>query len=351
MKIKKVAVYSLTMKLKSPYTIAYETYDSATNIFFEIHTKSGLTGFSCAAPDEEVTGETPDQILKSLNQIVPEILVGKDALMIPAILSELKMKLPTQPGVIAAVDMALFDLLGKKCKLPLWKVLGGFREKIVTSITIGICPEEETVKQAIEFVQQGFLALKLKGGLNVEEDIARIFSVREVVGKEIAIRFDANQGYDFEDAVKFVRESEKAQIELIEQPTAKNDLKTLEQLGKISKIPIMADESLVTVNDALRIAQIPSIKLINIKLMKLGGIFDSQQANSIASAANQNAMIGCMDESALSIAAGLHFAFSHPNIKYADLDGHFDLIDDPFPNAVKFKDGYLLPTDKPGIGY
>jgi L-alanine-DL-glutamate epimerase-like enolase superfamily enzyme len=352
MKITNVEARTVTMPLAEPYTIAYETVEAATNVFLRIETDDGPVGFGCAAPDAPVTGETPDSVGAAFCDVAIPILRGADPLRRSVLLEELKKGLPRSPSARAAIDMALFDILGKVAGLPLWKLLGGFRESISTSITIGILPVDATAQAAKRFVARGFRCLKLKGGRDVVDDIERVRQVRASVGPEIELRFDANQGYTVEQAQHFVARTRDANLELFEQPTPCGQPELLGQVTRSVPVPVMADESLVTLRDAFRLARNEFVDMVNIKLMKVGGIAEAMHIDSVARAAGLEAMVSCMDEAGLAIAAGLHFALARPNVAYADLDGHLDLLNDPTRDAVVLLgNGVLCTTDRPGLGF
>ena len=351
MKITKIEAWQVSMRLSEPYTIAYEAIDSATNVFLRIETNRGTVGYGCAAPDEMVTGETPDGVLKALMEGVGPSIKGSDPLRPAMLLERLRPTMQSHPAAMAAVDMALCDILGKRSNLPLWRLLGGFRDHIKTSVTIGILPEKETTERAKQLVAVGFKSLKLKGGIDVDSDIGRVLKVREVIGDKIELRFDANQGFTVEDSLKFVKQTRRARLELIEQPTPRDQLDMLGRVTRGVSIPVMADESLMTLRDAFRIARRGLADMVNVKLMKVGGIWKALQINAVARSAGLEVMVGCMDEAALSIAAALHFALARPNVLYADLDGHLGLIGDPSADAVILRNGTLYPTNKPGLGF
>jgi len=270
--------------------------------------------------------------------------------MYTKLLEELKEVCPDSSSLVAMADMALLDLMAKKADVPLYHFIGGYRKSIATSITIGIMGLDETLAMAREFTGRGFNILKIKGGLMLEEDIAKMIRLREEF-PNIFLRFDGNQGYNVEESIAFVKATEKVGIQIFEQPTKTKNNQKLGEVTHAVGVPVMADESLKTLDDAFRLAQKEQIDMVNIKLMKVGGIMEGMHINSVAKSAGLEAMVGCLDECALGISAGLHFALSRPNIHFADLDGHLDLLNDPFQGLFELKDGILYPSQVPGLGY
>ncbi len=350
MKITNIEYFRLDMPLAEPYTIAYETISQTTNIILKLSTDTGLTGWGCSAPDREVTGETAEDVIQNIENIIIDLLKGESPFQIARFNHQLKQQLKTTSSTLAMVDIALYDLMARKAKLPLYQLLGGFRNSIPTSITIGIMPLKQTLDQAGYYFKKGFTILKLKGGLNMHEDIEKVIKLRETYGNDFLLRFDANQGYSVKESIDFIAATMKAGIEIFEQPSQKNNDDTLGQITRNVKVPVMADESIKSLNDAYRLVSNNIIDMVNIKLMKVGGLLESLHINSVSKAAGMEVMVGCIDECALGISAGLHFALSRPNIEYADLDGHLDLLEDPFINLFKLKDGIMYPSSHEGLG-
>lgn len=350
MKIRDIEYIRLDMPLSVPYTIAYETVSQTSNIILKLVTDGGITGWGCSAPDPVVTGESAEDVVKHLEAVVMTALMDKSPFHLAKTMHDMKLQIPGASSTLAMVDMALHDILARRARLPLYMVLGGYRGSIPTSITIGICPLEETLSQAKDFLERGFFIIKLKGGLNLNEDVEKVMKLRERLGNGFLLRFDANQGYTTEQSVEFIRKTKKAGIEIFEQPTPHRKEEVLGAVTRQVEVPVMADESIKTLKDTFRLARNDRIDMINIKLMKMGGILEGMHINSVAKAAGMEVMVGCLDECALGISAGLHFALSRPNIEFADLDGHLDLLDDPFSDLFRLEKGVLYPTEDYGLG-
>lgn len=349
MKITRVSYERLNLTLSEPYKIAYETITSTVNFILKVETNSKYVGYGCSAPDVVVTGETPDQVEESINSIIIPFLLGQMPFTFAKIIHDLKKLLSDRSSALSMVDMALYDLVSRKAGVPLYHFLGGFRDSIPTSITIGILPLDETLNRAAQFIHQGFTILKVKGGDVLEEDIEKMLKIREAY-PEVVLRFDGNQGYSVEESIAFVNKTSEIGIEIFEQPVR---IKSGDKLGRVTHqvhIPVMADESLKTLDDAFLLAQNEHIDMVNIKLMKVGGILEAKHINSVAKSAGLEAMVGCIDECSLGISAGLHFALSRPNIQFADLDGHLDIFNDPFKDIFRLENGILYPSDEPGLG-
>jgi L-alanine-DL-glutamate epimerase-like enolase superfamily enzyme len=350
LRVIRMEVVPVRLALAEPYEIAYSRYAHADNALVRIVTDGPHVGLGCAAPELDVTGEDLAATVAALRDVAEPALRGVDPIAHAAVRESVRAGLRHAPAARAAVDMALYDLLGKQLGIPVYRLLGGYRRSFPTSVTLGIAPLGETVASARRRVAQGFGALKIKGGQDAEVDAKVLCAVREAVGPGIELRFDANQGYTVAQAQRFVRLVRGVGIELLEQPTSVEQPRLLRQVTESVAVHVMADESLLSVRDAIGLAHGEQVDLVNVKLMKVGGIEPAITVDAIARAAGIGTMVGCMDECALGIAAGLAVALARPNIRYVDLDGHLDLLGDPTADAVRLAGGTLWPSEAPGLG-
>jgi L-Ala-D/L-Glu epimerase len=349
MQITRVKVTPVELKLLKPAKMAgLPAIDSITAIFVRLETKQGLTAWGCTVANQYITGETAQDIIKSCQECA-ELVPDLHPIDIEYSLDQLTAQTDAPPAVICAFDLAFHDLLGLAAGLPLYRILGGYRTRIQTSATIPISTVKESVELACGRANQGFRMLKVKGGLDVEEDVQRIRAIHRALPDHI-LRLDADGAYSVRQAMDLARALENM-LEMLEQPTAPDDFNGLRQLRENSPIPILADQSLTGPESALGLASAGIVNGLSIKLVSSGGLRNARQIDAIARAAKLTTMVGCFIEPALLISAGLSLALSSPNVAYCDLDGYLDLVGDPSQAGFELREGWLVASDVPGLGY
>lgn len=349
MQITHVEVVPIELDLRLPYRTLYyrAAVERVPAVFIRVETRQGLVAWGCAAFDTALTGETTEQVTQACRACADRA-VDINPLNTEFALAELAPLTQDTPSARCAFDIAFYDLLGLATGLPLHRLLGGYRHRIQTSITLSLAPVKETVEMAHSRVRQGFRILKLKGGLDPEEDVHRVQAVHDAL-PGVTLRLDAEQGYGIQQALDVTRALD-GQIEMLEQPTPATDLKALREVTRHSPVPILADESVSGPPSALEIAGRRAAHGLSVKLSTCGGLHCARQVDAIARAAQMATMVGCLNEPALLIAAGLGLALASPNVRYADLDGHLDLTNDPTNPGFFLQDGWLVSRDVPGLG-
>lgn len=349
MKIARVDLDVLDVPLTRPYAIAFHATDAVQMARIRIVGANGQAGYGAATPAEEVTGETFDACVAALS--AREELIGRDTVELPALLEEIALATRGAPAARAALDMALHDLWARERGKPLVEILGRAQRSLATSITIGIKPLDETLSEAHEYLARGFRALKVKIGESFDADVERLVRLREAVGEAAAIRADANIGYPPATVERFFAAVEPARVEFLEQPAPRGHDAELRRLPESIRRRLAADESLHDESDALELARAPQpFGIWNIKLMKCGGIAPALRIARIARENGIDLMWGCMDESVIGIAAALHAAYACAATRTLDLDGSFDLAQDPARGGFALSDGRLDTLDAPGLG-
>ncbi len=351
MRILSWRVWLEIIPLSKPYTIAYSTSSEAVIVFLELTLENGITGLGAASPFEEVVGENPTDTLRHLQSGFLDSFIGRDIRHFNQLIDEATIHFNHLPGSLAAVDLALHDVFGKFLGIPVLEFYGQKIKPVPTSVTIGIKDIAGTLADAREYLGMGFQILKIKTGVNIEQDLERMLRLREMVGPAIQLRVDANQGYDLSDLKRFLAGAETADIELIEQPLPATADEDLLQLTDHQRAILVADESLLDASAAFNLAHTPKrYGVYNIKLMKCGGIRAAKEIALLAQQGSIELFWGCNDESRLSITAALHVALSCPNTRYLDLDGSLELSNDIITGGFRIENGCLVPLDGPGFG-
>lgn len=352
MKITEVRLGLISVPLRVPFKTALRSVSSVEDVIVEIHTDTGAVGYGEAPPTGVITGDTTGAIIGAIRDHIAKTIIGRDVDDFEDLMIALNACIQKNTSAKAAVDMALYDLWGKLYKAPVYRLLGGSRREFETDITISVNPVEEMVRDSLDAVRRGYTILKVKVGREGLKDVERIEEIRKAVGPRIALRVDANQGWNAKEAVRIIRamEDKNLDIDLVEQPVNAHDLMGMKLVTGAVYTPILADESVFSAEDAVTIIRERAADLINIKLMKTGGIWGALKICSIAETFGVECMIGCMLESKLAVTAGAHLAAAKSIITRADLDGPSLCKVDPFEGGPQFLENRIVMTDAPGLG-
>lgn len=351
MKIDRIEIIPIQIMLTEPFVISKGPLTHARNTIVRIYTNDGNHGVGECCPYRTIHGET-QQGTVAAGKDLAELLIGEDAREIRRIVKKIDKALAGNASIKAAFDMALYDLNAKAVGLPLYRYLQGDNDKkIYTDMTVSLLGKSVMAKKARKFVDDGFPVLKVKLGENAVDDIDRIIAIRKEIGMEMDIRIDANQGWNYYEAIKALDGMAAMNIQHCEAPLPAGDFIGREKLRTESTIPIMGDESVFSHQDAYRNLAIDAIDLINIKLGKSGGISHAMKIASIAQAAGVYCQVGSFSETRLGITALTHFAKAWDNIIYYDLDSPLMQSEDPVQGGMVYhKDWEVTVDDTPGIG-
>lgn len=353
MKIKNIEVFEISVPLVTPFRTALRTVEKINDIVVKITTDTGEMGYGEAAPTAVITGETKESIKSAIINYIKPSIIGLDIAELEVIMEKLQNSILKNTSAKAAVDMAIYDLYSKKYEAPLYKILGGYRNEITTDITISVNDVSEMVNDSIKAVKDGFNILKIKVGKESEKDIDRITEIRKAIGEDVKLRIDANQGWTSKQAVKIISklEDKNINIDLVEQPVKYWDLEGMKYVTQNTYTRILADESVFSPLDALKIIQEKAADLINIKLMKTGGIYNALKICDIAEMYGIECMIGCMLESKISVSAAANLGAARKIITLVDLDGPALCKNDPIIGGPIFKGSSIKMVDRNGIGF
>ncbi len=352
MKIQGIKTGLIKVPLVTPFKTSLRTVEAIEDVIVCVETDEGMTGYGEAPPTAVITGDTIGSIQTAIHDFIAPALCGMEIEDIDGIMHRLERCMQKNTSAKAAVDMAIYDLFAKGLNRPLYKVLGGNKNKLETDITISLNSIEKMVEDSKTAVKNGFRILKVKVGADRQMDVERIRAIRKEVGPEVKLRVDANQGWNVKEAVRIITALEDAllDIELVEQPVNAHDFYGMKYITNHTLTPILADESVFGPVDAVKILEEHAADMINIKLMKTGGIYQALKICGLAEAYHIPCMLGCMLESKIAVSAAAHLACAKGVITAVDLDGPSLCQIDPYTGGPVYKGPDIYMTDAPGIG-
>ena len=331
-----ISYRSLGLNLRDTFRISREASDKRENILVKIVDDSGNDGYGEAAPSQYYD-QTARSVAKTLSDV--SLAGWTDPFLLDDVLAGMAFQCGKQSSALAAVDIALHDLIGRRLGVPLFRLFGLSRHKTpATSFTIGLAQPEEIRRKTEAAADYRILKIKL----GVENDHEIISAIRQV--SSLPLRIDANAAWNVEQAIEKAKWLRDEGVELIEQPLPKNDLDGFRRLSDQSPLPIVADESAETPEDVIRLRG--CVHGVNIKLNKCGGIRQALKMVHVARAQGMQVMLGCFIESSVGISAAAHLSSL---ADYVDLDGHLLIGNDPF-RGLEFEEGRVLPSEQPGLG-
>lgn len=349
--ISKIELHKISIPLIEPFVISLGTLYNAENVIVIIHTSQGITGWGECSPFLTINGESADTGIV-VGTYFEKQLVGANALNIEERIADMNSVIYSNNSIKSAFDMALYDIAAQHAGVPLYQFLGGNAGKpIFTDYTVSVGKAEKMATDAIKIKERGFPVIKVKLGKNGKTDVQRIKAIREAVGYNIPIRIDANQGWNFEEAIETLKALAPYQIQHCEEPLPRSDYMRLPEIKKLSPIPIMSDESCCDHHDVKRLINLNACDLINIKLGKSGGIFNALKMIRLAEAAGMKIQLGAFLESRLAMTAFAHLALCSSNIVHFDFDTALMFRQDPVAGGITYhSNGLIKVPEAPGIG-
>ncbi|MFK5975987.1 MAG: dipeptide epimerase [Sulfurovum sp.] len=351
MKIIDIKTKLFKASLKRPFVTALRRVDFLEDVVVMIECDDGFIGYGEGASTPIITGETIGSIISAIAYIKP-FIIGRDIEEFEDIISIIHRVIIKNTTAKSALEIALYDLKAQSVKLPLYQMLGGSKREFKTDITISMGEIDCMIVDSLDAISLGYDTLKIKLGDDFQKDIERVVAIKESIGSDIKLRLDANQGWTPENTVYFLHKLESRGIvaEFIEQPIRADDIDGFLYIKKRVQTPLLADESIFSLEDARIFLDLRAIDYLNMKLAKTAGITDAMKLADLAKEYGVKCMIGCMLEGPVSISAGLALLSAKADvISMVDLDG-VALLSLPFINSSHiFDESQLILSNNIGL--
>jgi L-alanine-DL-glutamate epimerase-like enolase superfamily enzyme len=346
--------------LKRPFVTAIRSAFSIESLLVEVRDADGRSGWGEAPVSWRVTGESAESVTAALLGPLMEVVIGRSSGEPDVVSGDLERSVARNSSARSALDCALYDLAARGADLPLFQYLGGTAREVRTDLTLSAVIDEVEIgplcRTALEFVNNGLHTLKIKVGAG-GDDVATVIAVREAVGQGVGLRLDANQGWTPEAAVRIISALEDAGVglELVEQPVNREDIEGLASVTSQVATPIMADESVWTIRDLREVIRLRAADMVNIKLAKAGGLREGLRLAKLARENDVVAIVGCMAESHVGIAAAAALASAmgsgaRSDSVAHDLDGGMLLAHNPIEGGVNYEGDRVRLSGLAGTG-
>ncbi|MEE2002782.1 dipeptide epimerase [Alkalimonas sp. MEB108] len=353
MKITDIRLGMLKVPLKTPFKTALRTVHEIEDVVVMVETDTGHIGYGEAPATAVITGDIHGSIIEAIRTVIKPKLLGLDISDLNHVTRVIQGCIMKNYSAKAAVEIAVYDLFAQLYGAPLYKMLGGGVPKLTTDLTISVDYIDKMVADSLEAVERGFETLKVKVGKDIGVDIERVKAIYAAVEGRALIRLDANQGWTAKEAVYALHKLEDAgvRLELVEQPVKALDIDGLKYVTDRVHTPVMADETTFSPREVIELIKMRAADIINIKLMKTGGISNAIKIADICSFYDMQCMIGCMLETSISVSAAVHLAVAKSDvITKVDLDGPSLCSFDPVEGNVLFEGADISIQDTPGLG-
>jgi len=371
MKIARIETFRVGLPRRRVHRWAFNNVAAGSDyVIVRITADDGISGLgeAPALPDwggdyGTHDGEYSVGVVDVIERWLAPVLIGQDPFQLDVLHARMDAVIRGHPYAKAAIDVALYDLKGRALGVPVYELLGGLvRREVPLAHSIGLMEIEPALAEIAAVVEEGVRTIKLKVGVDPERDVELVRRTRELVGPEIRIRVDANQGYPTPKlALQVLRRMEAYDIWFMEQPVM--GVENLARISEATDVPIMADESAWTPHDVLRILQLRAADMISLYYTKPGGLYPAKQVAAVAEAGGLPCDVNGSAETGIGNMANLHLAASTRNVtlpgsipvsapagrRPTKMAGHYytdDLITEPY----EFRDGAFIVPDRPGLG-
>lgn len=350
MKITTLTLYKQTLKTATEIKHVQFKGKTVDIVFAKLETNEGDSGFGAVPSRSYITGETADSIISTIKEKLQHVVIDENPFNLEKIIYNMDQATQYCYGAKALIDLALHDLLGQITKQPVYNLIGGrCKEKIPAFTIIGLLAPVEAGKEAVKKYSQGFRDFKIKTGENFERDVERIREVRKAVGDRASLRVDCNASWNVKEALHFIGEMDNLNVHIVEQPIPPSDLVGLKLITESSKMNIMADESADNMSNIYQLIRQRIVDMINIKVIKVGGLYKAKKIAAIAEAAGISCLAGCSVQNNIPDAAAAHLYLSSKNVIYHEIKAPTRIVNDPAV-GLEIDHGEVLLPEGPGFG-